>query len=121
MPGRLDFNTCIDLGTQYIQAMPFLGCCGTVLWYLQGLSDPKTLEQDLPIVADLYKKDKSVAEIVITESQKECLLTALTKFGFIQTWGPIRNINSQNNLYGFMLDLNDYRKRTSKPSVLQFL
>lgn len=111
MPNTPCFTT-IELKTQYLHSQNFYGCCGSVVWYLDNRNrNSEVLLKDLKIAATTYMNSKSIAVIIVKEDQKNEHLKTLTDFGFVEIFGPIPNVNTRNNLYGFHLDLNKYREK----------
>lgn len=112
MPANHQYYVPADMKTQAAWGMADLHCCGAVQWSLGGSVDAAKAETDLKIIADYWKNSRSVASLILKEGQRLSIEPILLKFGFQKTWGPVPNLNTRNNLYGYMLDLNVYRTKT---------
>lgn len=88
----------------------FNHCCGVCTWYLQdhSLWNKVNLTPTLHATAKACTK-YSVAEVVVTDAQRDAFGNVLLDFGFKMSYGPVSNINTKNDLYGYHLDLNKYR------------
>lgn len=114
MPGTMNYFTPSDLKTQWANSCDFYGCCGAVIWFLSKYSRDAVLRSDLTKLADIYKDRKSVAIVILSGSELMTHKDIIEEFGFVPNWGPITNISTNNNLYGYSLDLNQHRKKTNK-------
>lgn len=96
----------------------FYGCCGACLWFFNESRNPATISADLEAMADTWKDKKSVALMAINEDQRENIHKTLLEFGCRESWGPLKNINSGENIYGYTFDLNKYREqKLAQPKV----
>lgn len=115
MAGKMDYQLPQDLGTVWAYSADFFGCCGAINWYLCSHSVDQVLKSDLAKLADKYKDRKSVAQVILSGSELSTHEHILLEFGFVKVWGNIVNVNSQNTLHGYILDLNTYRQKTLTP------
>lgn len=116
MAGKKDYYSTSELETSFAWAESFLGCCGVANWFLQEASKGDILCKDLKILADHNISgyvNKSIALVFLSQKELVSHEPALLEFGFVRVIGPVVNINSKNNLYGYWLDLNVYRQKTT--------
>lgn len=104
----------------------FFYCCGVVQVYMygsihryqrDGIFNKKMFLQICTETALEQMKTRSVMLAVLTESQKKLLHEAMLEFGWKEIWGPVNNINSKTNLYGYFFDLNLFREANTNKSV----
>jgi hypothetical protein len=99
----------------YAQSFPFHGCCGAVQFYMQTTWPVSHLENSLVDLCDAWYKEKSVGLFILTLQQKNStgVPEFLKKYDWLikEVWGPIVNVNSKNQLYGFTVNLNEWRER----------
>lgn len=98
------------------------GCCGACILYMSGVYSWTK--------ADFLKQLKSscdqltsrgVAEFILTGQQHLNYHEWALEFGAKLSYGPIRNPNSSSSLYGYHINLIEYRNNKLNPvtSVLK--
>lgn len=91
----------------------FEGCCGAVIWYLGGSDNSRSVEREIKyLITPARSQGYSIGLVILTESQKATLHKLMLSYKFRKVWGPIKNQNTGNNLYGYMLNINTYKSKT---------
>lgn len=97
-------------------ASKFEGCCGAVCWYLGGSDSVGGAKERMRSQLE-YSSSCSIALVILTTTQRKRLEKLLAGMGFVECWGPIKNQNSNTNLYGYVLNLTEYREKTMKSLI----
>lgn len=99
----------------------FNGCCGARIWilddYLYTAASVNSLKSMLRKQADTDLGCYSIAMMILNTEQKNKYEKCLLSFGFKKAWRRgIVNVNTGKGLYGYYLNLNNYKlKKKRKP------
>lgn len=89
----------------------FYGCCGAHIFYMGAGVKAEPIKTGLT-EALKFGGSKAVGMVILNEAQLKEVEPVIIEYGFVRCWGPIRSCSSKNNLYGYFINLNDYRENT---------
>lgn len=89
------------------------GCCGASNWYLErNRKASKSFKEEL--VQKIREEARGAVSLHLTTTQRNKLKNVLEHNGFVECWGPIKNPNTNANIYGFILDVKKAKKALPK-------
>lgn len=87
-------------------------CCGLGDLYI-GFDSPDIFKKNLTDVVNA-NLNRAVLHCVLRWDQIKTHEQILLDFGFVKSWGPLKNPNSMNDICGYYLDCGAYKAGTLK-------